>query len=206
MNVTDAIIALSNGELKQLSIKNDQFVVMGYLNLGILELHKRFRLWEETALITMVDGTVRYKLDGVDANVTIDLSDHDILMIESLTDDMEEPISLNDDKDPLGAKTPRPHILDIKVPVLTGDITVNYRASPKFLTDGDDIIPLPPQFTEALFNYCGYRGHGSVKGDIKSENNTHYMRFDKSCDLIDFQGLRAADNLHSHKFEDRGFV
>jgi len=206
MNVTEAIVMLIEAELKQLSVKDDQFAVMGYLNMGVLELHKRFPIWKETATITMVEGTTRYKLDGIDANVTIDLSDHDVLFIEEVLDDEDEPMSLNDDKDSLGAMTPKPHILDIPVPVLTGDIKVGYRASPKFMTLETDIIPIPPQFYEALFNYVGYRGHGSVKGDIKSENNTHYMRFEKSCNLIDMKGLRSPDSLHSHKFIDRGFV
>lgn len=206
MDVARAMVLLVEAELKQLAIKDDQFAVLGYLNFGILELHKRFPLWRETATITMVEGTTRYKLDGVDVNVTIDLSDHDVMFIESISDDEGNPISLNDGKDPLGATTPRPHVLDILVPITTGDSTVVYRASPKFLIESTDEIPLPPQFFEALFNYVGYRGHGSVKGDIKSENNTHYMRFEKSCKLINFEGLRAADSLHSHKFEDRGFV
>jgi hypothetical protein len=68
------------------------------------------------------------------------------------------------------------------------------------------VIPLPPQYIEALFNYVGYRGHGSVTGDIKTENNTHYMRFEKSCNTIEAMGLILTEDLVSYKFGNRGFV
>lgn len=206
MDVTTAINLLREAELKQLSVKDDKETVLGYINMGILEIHKRFVLWQEEAKITMIEGVTKYKLDGQDPNVGIDLTNHDILMIEELYGPDGFPVALNDEDDPDGVWTPQPHVIEILVPIITGDTSVIYRASPKFLEHETQDIPLPPQFLEALFNYVGYRGHGSVKGDIKSENNTHYMRFEQSCDRIKLEGLVAADDMNSKKFEERGFV
>jgi len=206
MLVSEAIKLLQAAELKQLSVKTDKEAILGYINMGILEIHKRFVLWQEEAKISMIEGITKYTLNESDPNVGINLVDHVVLMIEELYGPSGDPITLNDENDPHGVWTPQPHIIEVLLPIVSGDTSVIYRASPKFLTNERQEIPLPFQFLEALFNYVGYRGHGSVKGDIKSENNTHYMRFEQSCNRLKLEGLIAADDLHSTKFVDRGFV
>lgn len=206
MNVQDAITLVQKDVLQQLHLKDDKEAIIGFMNLGILEIHKRFNLWQEEAMITMVEGTTKYLLDESDPNVSIDLSTHDVLMIEELYAPDGTPISLNDETDPYGVWTPQPHVIETLLPIVSGDVSVIYRATPKFLYNDAQTIPLPPQFYEALFNYVGYRGHASVSGDLKTENNTHFMRFVDSCELLKREGLVAADNLDSTKFVDRGFV
>lgn len=206
MNVSQAIALLAEAELKQLAVRKDKEAVLGFINLGILEIHKRFNLWQDEALITMVDGVSTYKLDGLDTNVTINLSDHDVLMVDEVYAPDGTQLGLNDSEDPNGVWTPQMHVIEILAPITTGDTSVIYRASPSFLTNEKQKIPIPSQLFEALFHYVGYRGHGSIKGDIKSENNTHYMRFTASCDLVESNGLVTQDSVHAHKFYDRGFV
>jgi hypothetical protein len=206
MLVSAAIELLKEAELKQLSVANNETAVLGYINMGVLEIHKRFNLWQEEAKITMLEGVFQYKLDGVDENVAIDLSDHDVLKIDEAYAPGGEELTLNDEQDPEGLTTPQPHVIETMFPLLDGDTSVIYRASPKFITDPSEELPLPPQFLEALFNYVGYRGHGSVKGDIKSENNTHYMRFENSIKILKDEGLVAADDMETYKFDKRGFV
>ena len=206
MDVSTAIDLLSNAELKQLAIKDDKVAILGYINSGILEIYKRFNLWEDEAIINMVLGILIYDLDGVDVNVTIDLSDHEFLMIEEIYDQAGLLLTLNDQMDTFGASTPKYNRIELFKETAGETFSVIYRAAPLFLTHEKATIPLPPQFNEALFHYVGYRAHGAVKGDIKSENNTHYLRFEQSCTRIKKEGLFNQDDLVSYKFEDRGFV
>ena len=206
MNVGEAIDMVQEAELKQLAVKDDKVAIRGFINLGVLEIHKRFVLWQAEAVINMVDGVNSYTLDGTDPNVTMDLTDHDLLMIDEVYDYDGQLMTINEENDPFGVATPRYNILEVPEETDGQQLSVIYRGSPKFLTHEKAEIQLPPQFYEALFNYIGYRGHGSLKGDIKSENNTHYMRFEQSCDRIKMEGLYTEDSLHSTKFEDRGFV
>ncbi len=206
MNVGDAIDMVQEAELKQLAVKDDKVAIRGFINLGVLEIHKRFVLWQAEAVINMVDGVNSYTLDGTDPNVTMDLTDHDLLMIDEVYDYDGQLMTINEENDPFGVATPRYNVLEVPEETDGQQLSVIYRGSPKFLTHEKAEIQLPPQFYEALFNYIGYRGHGSLKGDIKSENNTHYMRFEQSCDRIKMEGLYTEDSLHSTKFEDRGFV
>jgi hypothetical protein len=206
MIISQAIDLLQNAELKQLKVGEDKIAVRGFINSAILELYKRFNLWEAEALITMASSKFTYGLDGTDTDVFMDLTDHDFLMVQEVYDNLGEPLSLNDEKDPYGVSTPKYNNIEL-VSVIAGDlVSVIYRAAPVFLSHEKAVIPLPPQFNEALFHYVGYRAHGSVKGDVKSENNTHYIRFESSCERIKKEGLFNQDDMASYKFETRGFV
>lgn len=206
MIVSEAIDLLKNSELKQVSVKDDKGAVLGFINLAILEIYKRFNLWEDEAIITMVDGVKLYKLDGVDANVDIDLSDKQLLMIEDIYEESGEKMVMNDELDEYSVSTPQYHHVEVVEEVPGQTMSVIFRCAPLFLTNEKQAIPVPPQFLEALFHYVGFKAHGSIKSDIKGENNVHYVRFVASCDLIKSEGLIAQDDLESTKFEDRGFV
>ena len=205
MNVSEAIDILTEAELKQLAVKSDKNAVIGFINLGILELHKRFELLEDYAEVTIADAVTTYTLDGSDPNVSIDLSDKQLVLVSRITD--MDNVSLFDTTLPKSEKVKLPSYNKLILKDLTaGDVLdVTFRAAPKFLVHEKEEIPLPPQFFEALFNYVGYRGHSSVKGDIKSENNTHYQRFEKSCGNIEGHDLGVYENLESDKFSERGF-
>ena len=97
MLVSEAITLLRSSELKQLGLKTQVSDILGYINFGILEIYKRFNLWEAEAVITQVDAVDTYKLDGIDANVTIDLSDHNLLMIDRIYDSEDLLYIINND-------------------------------------------------------------------------------------------------------------
>ena len=97
MLASEAITSLSNTELKQLSVKTDTNAVLGYLNEAIKELHKRFNIWQDEAIITHATDVFLYKLDGIDVNVTIDLSDKELLVISEAYDYIGAEMPLNDE-------------------------------------------------------------------------------------------------------------
>ena len=75
------------------------------------------------------------------------------------------------------------------------------------MTKTTDFLDLPEIYTEALLDYVAYKAHASIKGDMKAENNTYYLRFIESCKNIKIAGLSNSDNLDSNtKLTDRGFV
>ena len=209
MTAQDVINLAKNAELKQLAVKDDDLAVLGYLNLGLLELYKRFPLDEAEAMITLRDGKTSYKLDGTDADVAMD-ANKELLMIvgayELGDNGLPIPVVVNDEDDMLGINTPSYNVVEIPA-VATGVlISIIYRVAPKFLSAVTDVVPLPPQLLEALLNYIGYRGHGSINGELKSENQSHYVRFENSCKRVVLDGLIATEDLISKKLYNRGFV
>ncbi len=208
MIVSELIALAQNAELKQLGIKDNPDAILGYINLGILEVHKRFNLIQQQAIITMVAGVNEYTLDVSDPNVNMNLRDNTFLMVDDAYDYDGCQLHINDETEVYSVFTPSYNLLEIPDNVLTPTANMNiiYRAAPAFLTVHTDVVPLPLQFFEALLHYVGYRGHASLRGDIKAENNTHYQRFEASCNQIKADGLYNGDSLKSHKFEQRGFV
>jgi hypothetical protein len=59
---------------------------------------------------------------------------------------------------------------------------------------------------EALLHYVGYRAHGSYDADIKTENNTHYMRFEASCKKLKDLGYAPAVAIDKIDTRDKGYL
>jgi len=207
MLIRDVIKLAVEGELNQLAVKDEKATVIGFINMGILEIFKRFDLYRKEAIFTVLDGVSTYTLDGEDVNVTMDMSDHEFLMVKEAFDSLADELTLNDRKDKEGISTPSYNVVKIGEDVEVGEvITITYQATPNFRVEEKDILPIPPQFLEALLHYIGYRGHGSLKGEETPESNSHYRRFNASCNKIKTLGLQNEDELASDSFEQRGFA
>ena len=201
MLVSEAITNLSATELKQLSVKTDNAACLVYLNEAVLELHKRFNLWQEEALITQPDdSTLSYTLEEADANVTIDLSDHIVLVIDKIYDPDQTELGLNDEDDPESVATPKYNVVEFTQAEAADVYNVIYRASPIAMTAVGDTIDIPPALHEAMYFYVGFRAHVSQKGNKELENGTHFKRFQDSCDRAAALGMVVQDSLHAHKF------
>jgi hypothetical protein len=205
MLVNQIIDLAASSELRSLSVRTDTDAVMGFINLGMLELHKRFTLKSEEAIITLQDGKTLYTLDGTDADVSMTNAENYLIVIECY-DESGEVIPMNDETAPLGIMTPGYNTIEVPTVTEGERISVVYRSSVPFATAVSDNVVLPPQLLEALLHYIGYRGNSTVSADSKLENNTHYMRFDRSCQRVIDQGLVIVDDMKSYKFDQRGFA
>jgi hypothetical protein len=202
MLASEAITNLSNTELKQLAVKSDNAAVLGYLNEAIKELHKVFNIWQDEAIITHVTAVTLYKLDGIDANVSIDLSDKIVLLISEAYDYEGGVLSLNDEDDVYGAVTPKYNWIEFPLDGLapTEEFSVIFRASPIAMTAVTDTIDLPPVLEEAMYFYTGFRAHVSQKGTKETENQAHYDRYKDSVNRVAKLGLIVAESTVAHKF------
>lgn len=202
MLASEAITFLATTELKQLSVKTDTTAVLGYLNEAIKELHKRFNLWQDEAIVTHATGVTLYKFDGIDTNVSIDLSDKILLVISEGYSYTGDALSLNDEDDVAGAVTPKYNWVEFPADGLAvgQEFSFIYRAAPKPMTANSDEINIPPTLEEAMYFYCGFRGHVSQKGSKQFENDTHFKRYINACDRVQSQGMVISDSMVPHKF------
>jgi len=207
MTVQDVIEYAKAGELSQLAVKEDTpentASILTYINLGLIELYKRFTLRTEEAIVTMRDGTTTYVLDGTDSNVDITAEVNRILEVY---DETGAYVELNSETDPLSILTPTWNSIQVPYPSEGDTLSVIYTAPPIKMENTTDVLPIPMTLLEALLHYIGYRAHGSVDGAINSENNTHYMRFDASCKRVKADGLITQDDLSSPDVNSKGFV
>lgn len=217
MTANEVITLARAGELLQLSptIKDDTTVLVGFINLGMIELYKRFPLKTGEAIVTLRDGKTIYKLDGTDPDVSIgtdffylmaaygdqDISDYGVT-------DMVLPINVEDNSYSINTISYN----EVQIPLITVGALVSliYAAKPTKVTtlQLNTELAIPDQFIEPLLHYMGYRGHGAMDGNIQTESNTHYMRFEASCNRLKELGVGIApDDIDmGTRLSMRGFV
>jgi len=194
MTIQDVINDVAAGELKQLAVKNDTPAIISYINLGLIELYKRFDLRTDEVVI---------ELNAAQTIYTMPVNYQAIL--EALDEDGNW-YSINDEDDALSILTPTYNTIQVPNPEDGAAISIIYTALPDRVNSTADVLPLPLALLDALYNYIGYRGHGAVNGELKTENNSHYMRFEANCKKAKDLGVITTDDTVNRKLINRGFA
>ena len=196
MLVSDIINIAKYGELQQLAVKDDNTAIITYINMGVLELYKRFNIGTKVEIVrtnplisvyNLVNADIMKVINVYDADgkelvqpSVVDIEDYDLKQIGQSTYLFKEPKN--------------------------EDIAFVYTSAPEWLTSTTDNVEIPMSMLEALLHYIGYRGHGSIDGLINTENNTHYMRFDKSCRQLTDTGYGEVIDMSKSNTQSKGFV
>jgi len=218
MYVSDYLSHIVKGEVKQLYVSDigttspntvqqaNIDTLISYLNEANLELHKHFGLLQKELVLTDVTNNSLH-------NVPLDF----LYAISAQYDDGTE-VSINNERanyvdkvdENVSILFPAPFKILVKgtdVSLKRDDISIVYVAVPATVAKTTDFIDLPQVYNEAVYNYMAYKAHVSVKGDMKEENNTYYLRYQQSLKNIRLLGMINSDNLDSNvKLTDRGFV
>ena len=182
MTLHDIVTQLKYGELRSIATKDDNVAIVSYVNLALQALYNRFTLKVSEQVIPMYDNIVEYKLDP------------SLMTIEGIYDENGDEFGLDDPNSLFSILQVDFETIQVPNPSTGAALSVIYKPAPTWLVYIDETsltqkIPIPPQLIEPLLHYIGYRAHGSMDGNIKAENNTHYMRFVASCDRIEQLGL-----------------
>lgn len=212
------VIALARvGELSKLSIaiKDDNTVLLGFINLGLVELYKRFPLKNDEAIVTLRDGKTIYKLDGTDPDVS--MGEPFMYLIGAYEDGTDTDFSasvlslpINEEDNIYSVNSISYNSIQIPLVTTGAYISLIYVAKPTKVTalTLDEELDLPDQMIEALLHYIGYRAHGAMDANIQTESNTHYMRFEASCNKLKELGVGIApdDVSMNNRISMKGFV
>ena len=200
-NVVDMAV---KSELSNLNIKDDNEAIVSFINLGVIELYKRFRLEVKEHVVELQDSVEIY-----------DMPD-DFMALVAAYGEVEEPsldnvnpLPVNVEDDPLSINTVNWYQVQIPVTVTGGFVSLVYTSAPPYLStdDLDSVLPIPVGLVEALLHYVGYRAHAAMDGSIQAENNTHYQRFEASCQRAKLDGVITADDVDmGTRIESRGFA
>lgn len=198
MTVQDVINYANAGELSQISTTDAD--VLSYINLGILELYKRFNLRINVEALSIRNTMTIYTLRNKDINELISIYNKDGKELRFRNQESQFTDSCYDIEQ-LSYNTfiiPNPPEDDL--------FTFVYKASPITLREVDDEVEMPDAMLEPLLHYIGYRAHGSVDGNIDGENNTHYMRFEKSCEQLKSMGYLFNSVPYGTNVAKKGFL
>ena len=198
------------GELKNLVLDTD--TILAALNLGIIELYKRFPLRVEEAIVTLGNKEY-YKMDGTDPDVDMPTDAPYMWIVRAYgevpmgCDVSVNELPINDEDNLLSINTVNWCTIQVPASIDNETISLIYVAAPVLLTAGDlnKTLPIPPQLYEALLHYVGYRAHGALDGNIQAENSTHYQRFEASCQRAKESGMYTTDSMEMDR-DMKGFV
>lgn len=208
MTIQEIIDTANYSELQQLSLKGNNEAIVSFMNLGIIELHKRFALDTSEVLIELgVDGDVDNPYTMISA--TEYQLPSDIMHVIASYEEDGSNIPFNDETNPYSIYTTAWN--KIQVPLL-GDntsISIIYKPNPTTYTINDlaNSIALPIQLIDPLLMYIGYKAHASVTNNTtaESESNILYNRFEAACKRVEDLGLLPTDSYNS-SVEDKGFM
>ena len=208
MLASEAITNLSATELKQLAVRTDNAAMLIYLNEAIKELHKEFNLWQDEAIITYTLGTTSYALDGVDANVTINLSDKELLFVTDVYDFDGTEMGINDEENAFSVVTPQYNIIEFASDYETeeqdiaegSEFSVLFRAAPIAMTAVGDPIVLPPALEQAMYRYAAFRAYASQNNKGDNEADKHFSRYERELGKIRTNGLITPETTVQNKF------
>lgn len=209
MLVQDVIDTARYSELHGVAVKDNTAAIIAFINMGLLELYKRFPLKMKEHVVPVTSGVVTYSLP-----------DNFMYPLTAYTDltnpDGPVELSINDDNADNSIFIPNHKQIQIDSAVSTdtygviSNISLIYVAKPDRYSPEDTYteLDLPDTLVDCLMHYIGYRANLGVRGDGQSENNAHWARFERSCAkalelgvAYSIDSWRMADRL-----DDRGFA
>lgn len=206
--------------------------IVSSVNLGLMELHKRFILKKGILRIelqpdqTMYQllkkyqvgnkaptGTVQYILnDGV-------VFEDDLLKIEKVTTDGDVALGLNDSTSARSVSTPQDNVLYVSSllqnTLKPSVLTVEYRkgAKPVKVCEWEDVslcslvVDLPHTHLMALLYFVASRIHNPIgfSEATTHEGNNYWSKFESECLSLDFHNLRVDEVVQNDRARRNGW-
>ena len=204
MTVKQVIDLAKASELTGLPAASKDETVLGFINLGVLELYKRFTLSVEEWIIALEDGQSYYT------------APEDFMWIiaaygEVGMDSVQEVnvLPVNEEDNPLSINTVGWNKVQVPLSVTGAYVSIIYAATPEVysIADMNKTVNIPPQMVEALLAYIGWRANSTIDTGIQTEDTVWYNRFESSCSRLEVKGfINANDMVMTNRLNMRGFV
>ena len=222
MKVSQFLSFVRDSELSNLSsnsFTDDRLI--SFMNLGIIELSKRFRLATKvetiqtsmyTHIYTLRHSDVINILDIIDSTGkslipqrTSDSESYDYKLmsnnsfllkrkfdyVESITHTKVKGGELED-------------IQEVQAPDLS--LVVVYSAIADLVTDKEDDLPIPELFIEALMSYVGYKSYRTLGANGQNDSSEKWKVFEYCCSLVSNSSFAGNDIILGNSVQSKGFV
>ena len=208
MLVKDVVTLAKFGELSGVAAKDNVEAITAFINLGLIELYKRFIVRTEEQMIPLQDGVTSYPTAS---NFMYPVEAFGEVPIGSTAETL--PIPINDEDSIYSIRFTDWTSVQVPSTIVGSFVAITYVTKPVRLTesqveDYETELPLPDSLVDALLHYIGYRGHIGIRSDSQSENNAHWARFERSCKKAKELGVATpAESMSmSDRLFERGFT
>ena len=237
LTLQDIFEQIENSELRHLYVGEanagsiataDYPKIISHLNLGLIELYKRFSLKTRELTLQLYSHITLYKLHNdfadsdpntsgepykyiLDAHLEPEYRfTNDILFILNVFNEIGNEFPMNDIDVETSIYTPEPNVIQMNYPDSENTISIIYRATPvKVPTNTTDLtyeVPLPSQFLESISAFIGYREHvGRGVGETNPEASFWFGQFLQAAGLIKHMGTYQQDTTVNMRFADNGW-
>ena len=229
MKLLGVLNKLASGELSQTAIGGTGGIqpahylqMINHVNLGLMDIYKRFDLKKGIAIIQQYDHIQTYKLhpDFAETNTeSLELYRYimdskeepfldDVISIERVFNEYGVECPLNDDMDYASLHTPTQTSIQIPLPEAENAIMVEYRAShpeiPDITTEeamGAYELELPHAYLEPLMAYVASRVFAPIIDPQSpiNESKDYLIKYELACQRITELAIpNIANNTKSH--------
>ena len=193
-----------------------------HIDMGLLELHKRFPLRIREVFIQQYDQITFYTLNSrfavtntestepvkyIEDTASNKFVDSDFLCVDRVFNEIGEELPLNDNSQCNSLFTAGFNIIQVPCPVSTNSFLAHYRASHGNLstTEQSDQVEVncPYSHLEALLYYVVHRVLASTHID---ESNNYLLKFEQSCNKLTELNLLNEDNTPAMQFQLGGWI
>lgn len=239
MMLSEIFSQLSTGELNNLALAGEDGEIpkekyerlVNHVNMGLVELHKRFLLRVGEVWVDLVPGQSQYVLkrlyqvgnrEGRKLVQYIRESDpvflDDIIKIEQVFDQSGTELGLNDPENLYSVVTPTMNTIRVPSDLVRDrnitSVRVQYRAKPekivwedKFFDPSDTEVELSDVHLQALCYFIASRIHNPVGfSETVHEGNNYAAKFERECASLDAQNLRVDTSSTNTKPMRGGWV
>ena len=222
MKVSQFLSFVRDSELSNLSsnsFTDDKLI--SFMNLGIIELSKRFRLATKVETIQTSMYTHIYTLRHSDVINILDIIDSTgKSLIPQRTSDSESydyklmsnnSFLLKRKFDYVESITHTPvkggeleDLQEVQAPDLS--LVVVYSAIADLITDKEDDLPIPELFIEALMSYVGYKSYRTLGANGQNDSSEKWKVFEYCCSLVTNSSFAGNDTILGNSVQSKGFV
>lgn len=222
MKVSQFLSIVRDSELSNLSsnsFTDDKLI--NFMNLGIIELSKRFRLATKVETIQTSMYTHIYTLRHSDVINIIDIIDSKgKSLIPQRTSDSENydyklmsnnSFLLKRKFDYVDSITHTKvkggeleDLQEVQAPDLS--LVVVYSAIADLITDKEDDLPIPELFIEVLMSYVGYKAFRALGVNGQNDSNEKWKVFEYCCSLVTNSSYAGNDVILGNSVQSKGFV
>lgn len=181
--------------LANLPVAKNETALIGFINLGVSELYRRFNLSIKVETIITNPDLALYELRNKDISLLLGV-------YNSRGEELRQTDVLNGSNDYKIINFRSFLLQDPKDDLLFAV----YKASSSKLTAITDKIDLPDSMMDALLTYIAYIGHSTINKDNINESSAYARRFSDACDELDNQGYRISINNESISLRLRGYI
>lgn len=228
MKVSQFLSFVRDGELSNLSsnaFTDDRLI--SFMNLGIIELSKRFRLATKVETIQTSMYTHIYTLRHSDVINILDIIDSTgKSLIPQRTSDSENYDYKLMSNNSFLLKRKFDYVESIthtivkgaekgsgveienlqEVPAPDHSLVVVYSAIADLVTDKEDDLPIPELFIEALMSYVGYKLYRSLGVNGQNDSSEKWKVFEYCCSLVTNSSFAGNDTILGNSVQSKGFV